>query len=343
MILTPAQLLDSLANRLLASRGLAHKRDITEVLNCLAPEIRQQFNGTDTLIGDDCACIPDSDGWLLFAIEGFLNEFVRSDPYFAGYSGVMVNVSDIYAMGGRPMAVVDAIWSRDPQHAQPVLEGMRDAARIYGVPLVGGHSNMRNDREQLSVAILGRAKRVLSSFDAQPGDILMTAIDLRGRYREAYSNWDASSGAPADRLRGDLEILPVLAEEGLCRAAKDISQAGVIGTTMMLLECSGLGAALHIHHVPRPPDVDIERWLLPTFPSFGFVLAVHPDRAAEVRARFASRDIACADIGECDNSGIVRLDAEGYSHQVWDFSHQALIGCGPRALRSSATVVTSHA
>jgi AIR synthase-related protein len=329
---TPQQLLETLAERLLASRGLAHKRDINDVIGCLAQDIRQQFVRDETLIGDDCACLRDTDGWLLFAIEGFLNEFVHADPYFAGYCGVMVNVSDIYAMGGRPIAVVDAIWSRGQRHATPVLEGLRDAARRYGVALVGGHSNLRNDREQLSVAILGRAKRLLSSFDAKPGDVLLAAIDLRGRYREAFANWDASSDAPDERLRTDLEVLPLLAEEGLCRAAKDISQAGVIGTTMMLLECSGLGASLHVHSVPRPSAVDIERWLLPTFPSYGFVLAVHPDHIDAVRHRFTARDIACEAFGECDDSGVVRLNAEGHSRDVWDFSRQSLIGCGPRAL-----------
>ena len=53
-------------------------------------------------VGDDCAAIPDGDGFLLFAIEGFMNEFVARDPWFAGWCGVMVNVSDIAAMGGGP-------------------------------------------------------------------------------------------------------------------------------------------------------------------------------------------------------------------------------------------------
>ncbi|MFH7168792.1 AIR synthase related protein, partial [Klebsiella pneumoniae] len=57
--------------------------------------------------GDDCAAIPDGDGHLLLAIEGFLDGFVAADPYFAGFCGVMVNVSDIAAMGGTPVAVVD--------------------------------------------------------------------------------------------------------------------------------------------------------------------------------------------------------------------------------------------
>ena len=181
-------------------------------------------------LGDDCAAIPDGDGYLLLAIEGFMDGFVAADPYFAGFCGVMVNVSDIAAMGGRPIAVVDALWSRDQGHADPVLAGLRVAAETYGVPVVGGHSNTRNETEHLAVAILGRAKRLLTSFDAKPGDVLVAAIDLRGRFRDPHPYWDAATGAPPERLRADVSLLAGIAEDGLSQAAKDISMAGLVGT-----------------------------------------------------------------------------------------------------------------
>jgi selenophosphate synthetase-related protein len=159
-------------------------------------------------VGDDCAAIPDGDGFLLLAIEGFMNGFVAADPWFAGWCGVMVNISDIAAMGGRALAVVDALWADGDEHAAPILAGMKAAAAAYGVPVIGGHSNLRNDRSQLSVAILGRATKLLSSFDARPGDRLLAAVDLRGEYRPQFDNWQAALGAPPARLRGDLEVLP---------------------------------------------------------------------------------------------------------------------------------------
>jgi uncharacterized protein len=323
--------LDQIVSSLRASRGLAHKRDIASVLtHLLPPDAHGDAQNGGVLVGDDCAALRDGDGWLLFAIEGFLNEFVQADPFFAGYCGVMVNVSDIFAMGGRPLAVVDALWSRDHQHARPVLEGLRTAALIYGTPVVGGHTNARNDREQLSVAVLGRASRLMTSFDARPGDVLVVAVDLRGRYREPFSHWDASTGVDASRLRADLDLLPALAEDGLCAAAKDISQAGIIGTTLMLLECSGVGGCIDISAIPRPTQVPPERWLIATFPSYGFVFAVAEPAREAVCHRFNARGIACAAIGQCDDSAIVRL-REGTSEQiVWDFHEQTLIGCGPR-------------
>jgi len=313
--------LDELAVRLRGSRGLAAKRDIAEVAMRLSLSTHSVV-----AVGDDCAAIPDGDGYLLLAIEGFMNEFVEHDPWFAGWCGVMVNVSDVAAMGGRPIAVVDAVWAQGQAAATPLLAGLRAAAKVYGVPVVGGHTNARTDRSQLAVSILGRAKHLLTSFDARPGDRLLTAIDLRGRYREPFSNWEAATDAPQARLLADLEVLPSIAEAGLAAAAKDISQGGLIGTAMMLAECSRVGASIDVTRVPRPIDVPFDRWLQ-TFPSFGFVLSVRPDNAAAVLGRFQERGIAAADIGVVTADHRVTLTAGSQTELIWDFARQPLIGC----------------
>ena len=107
-----------------------------------------------TLLGDDCAAIPDGSGYLLLAAEGMLPLLVDTEPWFAGWCAVMVNVSDIYAMGGRPIAVVDTIWSQTTAMSEPLLDGMRAAAATYSVPIVGGHTNGHSPYNALSVAIL---------------------------------------------------------------------------------------------------------------------------------------------------------------------------------------------
>ena len=208
----------------------------------------------------------------------------------------MVNISDIAAMGGRPIAVVDAIWAAGDSAADPILQGLRAASETFATPLVGGHTNFRNDRSQLSVAILGRAQRLLTSFDARAGDRLVAAIDLRGRYRDPFPNWEAATGAPPIRLRQDLEILPNIAESGFAAAAKDISQGGIVGTAMMLAECSSVGLTIDLAAIPRPDSAPLDRWLQ-TFPSFGYILSVRPENVAAVIARFAERGIHAADIG----------------------------------------------
>jgi len=320
-----AAALEALAATLRAGSGLAAKADIASVVERLGLEA-----GAGVAVGDDCAAILDGDGFLLLAIEGFINAFVAADPWFAGWCGVMVNISDVAAMGGRPIAIVDALWAAGADAASPILQGMREASRRYGVPLVGGHTNVRGDRAQLSVAILGRARRLLTSFDAQAGERLIAAVDLRGDYRAPFDNWQAAIEAPAARLRGDLEILPEIAEAGLSRAAKDISQAGLVGTAAMLAECSGVGVAIDVAAAPRPKGVDLARWMQ-TFPSFGFLIAAAPRDVDAILTRFAARGIAAADIGAITADRRVTITEGGASETIWDFCKKPLLGCGARA------------
>lgn len=256
---------------------------------------------------------------------------VAADPWFAGYCGVMVNLSDVAAMGGRPIAIVDALWSASEAGAAPLLDGMREAARRYGVPIVGGHSNLRADRGQLAVAILGRALRPITSFAAQPGDALIVATDLRGRFRDPFPWWDASTSADPARLRADLRLLPEIAEDGLVTAGKDISMAGVVGTTMMLAEASGVGATIQLDRLPMPQGVTLERWLT-AFPSFGFVLSARPERVDEVIRRFQQRDIACAAVGRIEGGRVVTIEDQGERAELWDFA-RPFTGCTRRDLK----------
>jgi AIR synthase-related protein len=305
------------------SKGVGHKLDIAPVLARLGLGAASPIP-----VGDDCAAIPDGDGFLLLAIEGFMPEFVAADPYFAGYCGVMVNLSDIAAMGGRPIAVVDAIWSRDAAQADPMLAGLLEASRRYGVPIIGGHTNTRAGAGQLAVAVLGRAKNLLTSFDATGGEAIIAAIDMRGRMREPALYWDASTGAMPEQLRGDLEILAEIADFGLCRAGKDISMAGVVGTALMLLEASGLGGIIDIGAIPRPDHIPLGRWLL-AFPSFGYLFSVSHDNLENIIDRFVTRGISAAVIGSTDQSGIVRLRDGADEAVLWQFEAASLIGCVP--------------
>ncbi|MBB3770544.1 hypothetical protein FHS55_001139 [Angulomicrobium tetraedrale] len=314
---------EALAAALRGSAGLMAKADIG-----LAAARLGLGEGSAIRVGDDCAAIPDGDGFLLLAIEGFMNRFVAGDPWFAGWCGMMVNISDIAAMGGRPLAVVDAVWADGEEGAAPVLDGLRAASQRFGVPIVGGHTNLSTDRGQLSVAILGRAKKLLTSFDARPGETLIAAIDLRGRYREPFSNWEAATEAPAERLRGDLELLPFIAESGLSRAAKDISQGGVVGTSAMLAEASGVGVEIELSRVPAPEGVDPARWLM-SFPSYGYLICAQPAHVPAILAAFEARGIASAAIGTLTADRRVTVVNGGARETIWDFATRPLIGCGP--------------
>ncbi|VVT27566.1 sll0787 family AIR synthase-like protein [Rhizobium sp. EC-SD404] len=312
---------EAIVAMLRASSGIGAKRDISVAARAL------DLRGQAVPVGDDCAALPDGEGYLLFAIEGFMNEFVAADPWFAGWCGVMVNLSDIAAMGGRPIAIVDAVWAEGVENASPVLEGLKQASDRFGIPIVGGHTNLKTDRGQLSVAILGRAKQLLTSFDAQPGERLIAAIDHRGRYREPFNNWEAATDAPPDRLRGDYTLLPEIAEGGLAKSAKDISQGGIIGTAIMLAECSRVGIDIDLCAIPVPSGVALSRWLA-TFPSFGFILSV-PDKACDaVIDLFEERDISAAVIGTITTGNSVRVSMAGATALVRDLSDEPLMQLG---------------
>jgi AIR synthase-related protein len=313
--------LDALCARLRATKGMLHKTDIANAYRGLggAP--------LPCRVGDDCAALPDpgGGGYTLFAIEGLLDEFVAREPWFAGYCGVMVNLSDVAAMGGRTTAVVDALWTAGDARAQPIWAGMTAAAHAYGVPIVGGHTNARSDGDRLAVAVFGRAQKLLTSFDARPGDAILAAIDLRGAFFEPYPYWNCSTTAPPERLRGDLAILPGIAEDGLCAAAKDISMGGLLGTLLMLLECSGVGATVALDRIPCPHSAPLERWLT-SFPSFGYLLSVPQRNVDAVRDRFLTRGIACEAIGTCTARQTLEVSLDAESSVFWDLGTSPFTG-----------------
>lgn len=339
-------MLADLIAQLRQSLGILHKRDIQAVsrfnlgTRSWQSEIKQQSSThSDTqnpkpetsspiLLGDDCAAIPDRDRYLLLASEGMLPQFVEDDPWFAGWCAVMVNVSDIYAMGGRPIAVVDTLWSQSTDFSQRLLEGMQAAAIAYGVPIVGGHTNCHSSYNALSVAILGQATQLITSFNAKPGDRLMVAVDLKGHAHPRYPFWNAATKTDPMRLRTSLELLPQLAESGLCDTGKDISMGGILGTLLMLLETSGCGALLDLKVIPRPKSVSLEQWLV-SFPSYGFLLSVRPENVDAVQALFKQQRLACSVVGEITSSRQLHLQHKSETLPFWDLAQEPLTGFSP--------------
>lgn len=311
-----------LAARLAAHPHVTGKRDID--FACAALDLTQDSPGRP---GDDAAAIPDGDGWQLMATEGFMNDFVASSPWFAGWCAVMVNMSDILAMGGRPLALTNALWAPDAAAAQQILRGMKEASEAYGIPIVGGHTNLRTAQPQLAAAIWGRAKALITSFDAQPGELLIACADMRGAYAGDSSNFPAFLNAPHARLRSDMEILPLLAEDGLVTAGKDISQGGIAGTALMLAECSGVSITIDPDRI-LPPDGDLARWMT-AFPSYGFLLTAKPENASAVLSRFQERDIAAAVIGTVEAGSILCLTDGTTQHVIWDHAAAPFLGLSP--------------
>ncbi|TGE31502.1 sll0787 family AIR synthase-like protein [Desulfosporosinus sp. Sb-LF] len=307
--------LNDLVENWLATGALHQKQDIQTVSNSLP--LNPLVDGQPVLLGDDAAAITVDGGYLLLAAEGVWPPLLRANPKLAGRCCVLTNVSDIYAMGGRPTAVVDVLFASDDELASQVLSGMQENAERFGVPIVGGHYTKNRDTSALAVAILGQAKRLLTSHTARPGDQLMLVCKLEGRLHDTFDFWDCSSMCSPEQLRSDLELLPLIAETGLCDTAKDVSMAGILGTTIMLLETSGYGARVSLDEIPCPLGVNIERWLR-AFPSYGFILSVRPQQVNNVRLIFEERGLCCASYATVLEGPAVTVHGRGESKVIWD-------------------------
>jgi AIR synthase-related protein len=275
--------------------------------------------------GDDAAALPSAGGYTLFAAEGMRSELVAADPWFSGYCSVLVNVNDIAAMGGRPWAIVDVLFMGSG--AERVLEGIADASRALGVPVVGGHTARVTGGSELAVAVLGRARKLIASDAARPGQTLLAAVDLCGTFRGTGGAFNAATTAPAAKLRAALATLPELAESGLVTAGKDISMAGTCGTLLMMLEASRVGAVLDLDAMPAPSEVEALRWLT-AFPSFGFLLTADPRQVRRISARFDAVGVTCAAVGEITDTRRLELRAGTERSVYWDLADRALTGFG---------------
>ena len=278
--------------------------------------------------GDDAAAIPDGDGYLLLAAEGIVDALVRRNPYLAGRCAVLANVNDIYAMGGRPLAMVDVIGTPDEASAREICRGMRDAAARYRVPVVGGHLLRTALDHSACLAILGRAKACLTSFDARPGDRLVLATRPNGVWLADLGFWNATLPEDDDTLIAHLELLPACAEAGLARAGKDVSMAGLAGTALMLAESSGVGCRLDVDALAPPPGAPLAQWLL-AFMSYGFLLAVAPDKLDAVAALFTAGGVRTVPVGEVCRERQVWL-AQGQERALlWNLETTPFVGGAP--------------
>lgn len=317
-----------LVNALRRASGLLAKRDIRPAAATFCHQPFPQL-GLAGMLGDDAAVLPAQSGQLLLACEGMHPGLVEEDPWFAGWSGVLVNLSDIAAMGGRPLALVNSVWSAGAADISALMEGMRFACDRFSVPMVGGHSNQQSSFQALSVSVLGVADGpVLSARAACPGDELWMLVNKAGGFYRHYPFWDAATHAPPERLRAQLALLPMLAAEHLVHAAKDISMGGITGTAVMFAEACGHQLILDLDAVERPEGIHDEAWLT-CFPSFGYLLAVNPSRTAAL-AQLTSHDstLICCRIGhfalgDCS----VVVNHSGDTHRFWDGT-DALTGFG---------------
>jgi uncharacterized protein len=205
-----------------------------------------------------------------------------------------------------------------------VLDGIAWASERLGVPVVGGHVPIGH-AASLSASCTGVARRPLRGSAARPGDTLLAAFAIDGRYMsDERPFFTALHDRTPEQLRDDGEALVEIAEAGVCHAARDVSMPGIAGSLLQMIEGAGCGAVLDLD---RPHGAPLERWLL-TFPSFGFLLAAKPEHAEAASWAFTRRGLACAPCGEFDATRVLRLAAGGVEAPAWDLARSPLTGLG---------------
>ena len=318
--------LDDVVTSVRTYLGLVRKNPIKGVFDKL--KLTHQYGEQLPNYGDDAAVIPWKDEYLLLATDGMMTGLLANEPYAAGKASIMVTVNDIYAMGGRPIGMVNVLASGDDAQRSLIVDGIEKGCRKLKVPMLGGHlhPDTAPDLPSLSVAVLGKARKLLRCHQAMPGDDLMLALDLSGRRGcKSVMSWDANSGKTSEQLLYRLEALPEIAENELSCAAKDISNAGILGTIAIMLENSGKGGEIYLDAIPRPSSINLIDWIH-CFQSFGFILAVKPEHTREVREVFAKREIDAAVVGKVTSSSVVNIINGDEKRVLFDFQKDEITG-----------------
>ena len=148
----------------------------------IAPEFKELVNKHLTGIGDDCAIIPVSKNTShLFTTDMLIENthFLRNKiaPYQLGFKSLAVNLSDIAAMGGRPLASYLSIGlpkDMDVEWMEEFMRGYKDLSEDEDVPLLGGDTTSSQDTIVINVGVTGEIdnRRIKKRSGGRPGDIL---------------------------------------------------------------------------------------------------------------------------------------------------------------------------
>jgi len=307
--------------------GITRKRDIGRLVEMLQGGQGTGHSRVVTGFGEDAAAIAYDDHYLLLAAEGMWPRFINAEPYAAGKAAVTASVNDIYAMGGRPLAMVNVLSVATGEQRDRVMEGVHKGCEKLMVPMVGGHLNPDAGEVSLAVSILGTARSLLKSTNAHEGQKIVLAVDLNGAQGQCTSvvSWDVHSGKTPEYLVERLSILPYLAESGLCQTAKDVSNGGIVGTLSLLCEYSGTGALLNLDAIPRPPRMELPVWIK-AFLSYGFLLCVEEPALPSCLDAFQQKGITAAVIGEIRKDRRMILRYHGDDEVLFDFTRETLTG-----------------
>jgi putative methanogenesis marker protein 2 len=315
--------LEDLVKKIRQYRGVVRKGPVAQVAMSLIPLQNEDILAA---FGEDAAVIKCGREILLMAADGILQDLVKKNPYWAGYSAVLVNINDISAMGGQPLAMVNVLSCNDEAVRSKIIEGMKAAEDKFGVPMVGGHLHPDTSYTAVDVAILGKTdrSRLVLSSGADVGDPVIFAMDLDGTFTEGIPySWDTTSKKSKEAARRQLRVMNKIAP--YLTAGKDISNPGALGTLGMLLEASRKGAVVDITKMPTPRGVEQLQWLT-AYQGCGFVVTCREARTQIVIDEFARVDITAAVCGNIQVGSRLELVQNDEREVLFDFATDTL-GC----------------
>ena len=269
-------------------------------------------------IGDDAALVswPAATGCLV-TVDVLMDrvdfDLREHDPRRVGHKALGINLSDIAAMAGRPIAAVIGLVlprSGGRELGERLFEGMQPLAERHGVALAGGDTNSWDGPLVISITVLGEptGRGPLRRSGARPGDRLLVTGSLGGSILGRHLDVEPRV-AEAQQLHQQFEL----------HAGVDISD-GLSADVMHILEESGVGAELATERIPLSAAAEqlasqdgrsALQHALGDGEDFELVLAVEPDSAAElIKAQplaIPVTDIGCV-IAE---AGLWQLDAQG--------------------------------
>lgn len=320
--------LESLAFDLREFEGVSRKKSIAEIFH-LFENVREEYGNVLADFGDDAAVIDiGEDNVILFAADGIWGKITEKSPWWTGYTSVVVNVNDIAAMGGKPIAMVNVMSSGSIDCIKSIMEGIRDGVNKFGVPMVGGHTHPDTPYNSLAVAVIGIAKKdcIIRSDTANPGDIVIFAYDMDGKIGANSSfSWDTTSFKDSKNVRKSYLIMSKIAEQKLVTSGKDISNPGSIGTLGMLCETSKVGADIDINKIPVPSGIELDQWLK-MYPATGYIVTAKSDNVQACIDIFSEVGITAVAVGTINNTNKIELYDKYSKVVVFDFDKEIITG-----------------
>ena len=188
---------------------------------------------------------------------------IVDDPFSYGQIAAANALSDIFAMGGRPLTALNIVgFPADllgPRVIAAILRGGMAKAAEVGCSIIGGHS-IRNPEPIYGLAVTGivDARRLTTNADARPDDLLVLTKPLgTGIATTAMKRGIASRGLQKKVITLMSKVNTVgaqLAELDLVRAATDVTGYGLMGHLVSLCRTSSVSAEIQSRAVPMIAD-----------------------------------------------------------------------------------------